>query len=145
MSTLKGLEEFQEGVHFKHQSIQDKRIKEQTSRRKGSGEKAKSKSPAPVTPKVDPEDQLDRLSRIDASTPLRESEEDPGTEGGEPLIEAQECLLQETFNYLDDLRLEGKLTAKQVDDLVEWAEDEIDNGVSMEEVVNVLKRAKKRE
>ena len=125
MSAWKGLEEFQEGVQFKLQSTQDKRIKEQTSRINWSGEKAKNKSPAPVNPRVDPEDQHDRLASVYASTPLPESEEDPGTEGDEPLTEAQECLLQETFNYLDDLRLEGKLTAKQVDDLVEWTKDEI--------------------
>ena len=143
MSALKGLEEFQDVQKF--QSIQDKRIKEQTSRNSGSGEKTKNKSPAPITPRSDPEDQHERLASVDASTPLRDSEENPGPEDGEPLTEAQESQLQETFNYLDELRQEGKLTAKQVDDLVEWAEDEIDNGVSVEDVVNVLKRAKKRE
>ena len=94
MSAWKGLEEFQEGVQFKLQSTQDKRIKEQTSRINWSGEKAKNKSPAPVTPRVDPDDQHDRLASVDASTPLRDSKENPGSEDGEPLTEAQKSHLR---------------------------------------------------
>jgi hypothetical protein len=57
----------------------------------------------------------------------------------------QETRLQEAFQYLDELYREGKLTAKQMDVLIKWADDEIENGFPMYEVVNNLKRAKKRQ
>ena len=143
---MKALREFQEGAKLGHQKSRE--IEERESKkslRKGGSGGIQKENPNQVTPAAGSENAHDRLVGDDASTPKREPQNDSESEhGGEELTEDEEIQLQEAFQYLDELRHEGKLTAKQVDDLIEWAEDEIDNGETVDDVVNILKRAKKR-
>ena len=65
-------------------------------------------------------------------------------EGHEELSDEEENQLDDAFKYLNELRRECRLIATQVEDLIDWAEDEIDNGESVEDIVQCLTRAKKR-
>jgi len=108
-----------------------------------SGRKKNSLQSATVTPMDASDDQVERMVSDGPSTPV-DDQNDPEEENEGELSEEEEDELQEAFDYLFELKRDGKLSAVEVDDLIEWAEDEIDHGQSVDYVVGYLKRQKKR-
>ena len=118
--------------------------------------KKMKRSGAMVTPEGSAFDYASALADTSSSTPQKLPEEDqivddnPESENEEndeehELSEEEEKQLEEAFDYLMQLCKEGKLTATQVDDLIEWAEEEAEAGQDIGWIVGSLRRTKKRE
>ena len=122
---------------------------EQGKRREGwLRKKVEGQEPGNYYPSNSADDPHERLACEEVLTQLKgeqwvKRDESEKEEGHEELSDEEENQLDDAFKYLNELRREGRLIATQVEDLIDWAEDEIDNGESVEDVVQCLKRAKK--
>jgi hypothetical protein len=92
--------------------------------------------------------QQDPITRLATGNPLTPENADPDDNDNQDIDEEDDDVDDELFEeiaYLRELQRNGKISAIEADDLVEWAEEEIAKGKDLTDISQIIRSPSKRE